>query len=208
LITRDGFVSFFRQATPVDVIESSKIGSRPSRRTGSHSLEDLRAIPWVFAWNQSRFLLSGWYGVGKALDDLRKSDMTSWEYLKRQVMSWAPSSYLFLNIETSLHSASAEIMEMYADLCDDGVTRDRFMRDILLEFARSRETITELLGGAFSDRRPRMCKTLSLREPPLRDLHRSQVSLLQEWRTSKDASVLEHLLLVTNAIASGLRTTG
>ena len=123
-------------------------------------------------------------------------------------MEWAPSSYLFLNIETSLHSASAEIMKLYADLCDDSVLRDSFMGDVLLEFSRTRETVAELLGGAFSERRPRMCKTLSLREPPLRDLHRSQVSLLKEWRGSKDASVLEHLLLVTNAIASGLRTTG
>jgi phosphoenolpyruvate carboxylase len=208
LITRDGFVTFFRQATPVDVIEASKIGSRPSRRTGAHSLEDLRAIPWVFAWNQSRFLLSGWYGVGTALAGLRTTNAASWEYFRGHVMEWAPSSYLFLNIETSLHSASAEIMKLYADLCDDSVLRDSFMGDVLLEFSRTRETVAELLGGAFSERRPRMCKTLSLREPPLRDLHRSQVSLLKEWRGSKDASVLEHLLLVTNAIASGLRTTG
>jgi phosphoenolpyruvate carboxylase len=208
LIARDGFVKFFRQVTPVDVIESSKIGSRPSRRTGSQSLEDLRAIPWVFAWNQSRFMLSGWYGVGKALDGLRRDNRERWERFKEQVLRWAPSSYLFLNIETSLHSASAEIMEMYSTLCDERDVRTEFMRDILEEFDRSRSLVTELLGGAFSERRPRMNKTLALREPPLRDLHISQVELLRRWRESKESTLLEHLLLVTNAIASGLRTTG
>lgn len=208
LISRTDFVPFFRQVTPVDVIESSKIGSRPSRRTGSQSLEDLRAIPWVFAWNQSRFMLSGWYGVGSALDALRREDQVRWEYLKRESLLWAPSAYLFLNIETSLHSASAEIMEMYATLCVDGSLREEFMRDIRAEFDRTRLLVADLLGGAFSERRPRMNKTLALREPPLRALHNYQVQLLRQWRESKDGEQLEHLLLVTNAIASGLRTTG
>lgn len=208
LITRDGFVPFFRSATPVDVIELSKIGSRPSRRSGAASLEDLRAIPWVFSWNQSRFLLSGWYGVGTALDCLRRSSPQCWELLKERLSTWAAASYLFLNIETSLHSAHADIMTMYAELCPDTALRERFMEDILAEFQRSKELVAELLGGAFSARRPRMFKTLSLREPPLADLHKRQVQLLREWRASKDETTLQELLLVTNAIAGGLRTTG
>ncbi|MCA9416816.1 MAG: phosphoenolpyruvate carboxylase, partial [Candidatus Omnitrophica bacterium] len=67
LLSKDGFIGFYRQATPIDVLELSRIGSRPSRRTGTHSLSDLRAIPWVFSWSQSRFFLPGWYGVGSAL---------------------------------------------------------------------------------------------------------------------------------------------
>jgi phosphoenolpyruvate carboxylase len=63
-------MTFYRQATPIDAIEQSRIGSRPSRRTGQATLDDLRAIPWVFSWNQSRFYVPGWYGVGSALDTL------------------------------------------------------------------------------------------------------------------------------------------
>jgi phosphoenolpyruvate carboxylase len=208
LITRKDFVSFFRSVTPVDVIEQSKIGSRPTRRSGSSSLEDLRAIPWVFAWNQSRFLLSGWYGVGRALDHLCLNDPQGWNALQHEVESRGAIAYLFLNIETSLHSAHEDIMKLYATLCPDATIRDSFMNDIVAEFRRSRELVALLLGGAFSERRPRMFKTLSLREPPLSDLHRRQVQLLGEWRGGGAQQSLEELLLVTNAIAGGLRTTG
>jgi len=208
LITRKGFVSFFRSVTPVDVIEQSKIGSRPSRRSGAASLDDLRAIPWVFAWNQSRFLLSGWYGVGRALDHLCLNDPQGWSALRGEIASRGAIAYLFLNIETSLHSAHEEIMKLYASLCPDAELRDAFMNDIIAEFRRSRELVAQLLGGAFSERRPRMFKTLSLREPPLADLHERQVQLLREWREKNSQETLEELLLVTNAIAGGLRTTG
>jgi phosphoenolpyruvate carboxylase len=208
LISRKDFVAFFRAVTPVDVIEQSKIGSRPTRRSGASSLDDLRAIPWVFAWNQSRFLLSGWYGVGRALDHLCLNDLEGWSTLRSEVESRGAIAYLFLNIETSLHSAHEEIMILYSSLCPDPALRDSFMNDILAEFRRSRELVALLLGGAFSERRPRMFKTLSLREPPLADLHRCQVRLLGEWRKGGSQETLEELLLVTNAIAGGLRTTG
>jgi phosphoenolpyruvate carboxylase len=208
LITRKDFVSFFRAVTPVDVIEQSKIGSRPTRRSGASSLDDLRAIPWVFAWNQSRFLLSGWYGVGKALDHLCLNDPEGWNALRREVEGRGAIAYLFLNIETSLHSAHEDIMTLYASLCADVSLRESFMNDILSEFRRSRDLVADLLGGAFSERRPRMFKTLSLREPPLADLHCRQVQLLGEWRKGGAQDTLEELLLVTNAIAGGLRTTG
>lgn len=208
LITRKDFVPFFRSVTPVDVIEQSKIGSRPPRRSGAASLDDLRAIPWVFAWNQSRFLLSGWYGVGHALDHLCLNDPEGWSVLQAEVKARGALAYLFLNIETSLHSAHEGIMTLYSSLCPDERLRESFMRDILSEFERSKILVAQLLGGAFSERRPRMFKTLSLREPPLADLHARQVELLRDWRTAGGQTTLEELLLVTNAIAGGLRTTG
>ena len=208
LIGSEGFVSFFRTATPVDAIEQSKIGSRPTRRTGAASLEDLRAIPWVFAWNQSRFLLSGWYGVGTALERLKASDPQGWELLRREITASGPITYVFLNIETSIWSADESIMTLYASLCLEDAVRNRFMDRILAEYRRSREAIVELLGGELAQRRSRLFKTLSLREPPLADLHRRQVELLSGWRAEKDERTLEELLLVTNAIAGGLRTTG
>lgn len=208
LVTQDGFGEFFRKVTPVDVIEQSKIGSRPARRSGANSLEDLRAIPWVFAWNQSRFLLSGWFGVGTALQRLRADYPALWDELKSSGARWAPAYYLFLNIETSLYSASEEIMRMYATLCDDQHRRDQFLEGILAEFNRSRLLMAELLSSPFAERRPRMFKTLALREPPLKELHQAQVELLKSYRRDAKQEDLSTLLLVTNAIASGLRTTG
>jgi phosphoenolpyruvate carboxylase len=128
--------------------------------------------------------------------------------LRREVEARGAIAYLFLNIETSLHSAHEDVMTLYASLCADVSLRESFMNDILSEFRRSRELVADLLGGAFSERRPRMFKTLSLREPPLVDLHRRQVELLKEWRSGGAQGTLEELLLVTNAIAGGLRTTG
>jgi phosphoenolpyruvate carboxylase len=90
LIRTPRFIEFFRQATPIDVIEASRIGSRPSRRTGAASLEDLRAIPWVFAWSQARFYLSGWYGVGSALARLKEEDPKGFEIIRKNYDDWPP----------------------------------------------------------------------------------------------------------------------
>jgi len=128
--------------------------------------------------------------------------------LRSEVETRGAFAYLFLNIETSLHSAHQDIMTLYASLCPDATLRESVMTDILSEFSRSRELVAPLLGGAFSERRPRMFKTLSLREPPLADLHHRQVQLLGDWRSGGAQGTLEELLLVTNAIAGGLRTTG
>lgn len=209
LVQQEGFVAFFREATPVDAIEQSKIGSRPSRRTGADSLEDLRAIPWVFSWNQSRFFLSGWYGVGEALESLKREDPSAWNLLSAWSRTWAPAHYLFTNVETMVYSASVEMMELYGSLVTDTERRQRFMARILHEYSRTRENLETLIVESFADRRPRMHKTLALREPPLADLHRTQVMLLRQWRSDRGSEkVLSQLLLVTNAIAGGLRTTG
>ena len=97
---------------------------------------------------------------------------------------------------------------MYATLCDDQHRRDHFLEGILAEFNRSRLLMAELLSSPFAERRPRMFKTLALREPPLKELHQAQVELLKSYRRDARQEDLSTLLLVTNAIASGLRTTG
>ncbi|MFQ3578641.1 MAG: phosphoenolpyruvate carboxylase, partial [Bacteroidales bacterium] len=88
LLNRDGFMEFYRQATPIDLLECSRIGSRPARRTGAKTLKDLRAIPWVFSWNQSRFNLTAWYGVGFALSELRKNYPIQYNELKQIANTW------------------------------------------------------------------------------------------------------------------------
>jgi phosphoenolpyruvate carboxylase len=215
LVRHPGFITFFAQATPIDVIESSKIGSRPARRTGQRTLADLRAIPWVFSWSQSRFFLSGWYGVGSALEALQREKPEAFAALKAQALDWYPSKYVLTNVSTTILSTDAEVMEEYAALVEDEAIRGQVMGMIRDEYARTRRMLEAIWGGSLEERRPHIHRALSLRQPWLRVLHRQQVALLRSWRALRKGDgqteaerLLPQLLLTVNAIAGGLRTTG
>ncbi|MCH7224735.1 phosphoenolpyruvate carboxylase [Haloferula sp. A504] len=217
LLHAEGFIDFYRQVTPIDALENSRIGSRPARRTGKkgHSISDLRAIPWVFSWTQARFYLPGWYGVGTALQTLKDENPDEFARLKAAVPESPFISYILTNVETNLASANLELMGEYAALVADEDLRKRFMDRITTEFHRTREYLAELFDGDMQKRRPRMAKTLDIREEPLQVLHRQQIALLAEWRGLLAAGeerqadeLFPRLLLSINAISSGLRTTG
>jgi len=214
LIETDGFVEFFSQATPLDAIESSRIGSRPPRRTGRRTFHDLRAIPWVFSWSQARFNLPGWYGVGSAFEWLRGADPAGWQRIREAVRQWPFLSYVLHNVETSVDTADRELMAEYASLVEDSALRERVLGQILSEHERTRRMIEELFGRAPQDHRPRLIKAVAMRRNALRCLHREQIRLLGEWRrlrageTAEPDRVLQSLLVVVNAIAGGLKTTG
>ncbi len=210
-----GFIDFYRSATPIDALENARIGSRPARRTGRATLEDLRAIPWVFSWTQSRFYLPGWYGAGSALERLRLENPEGFAKLSGQVQGVPFLRYVITNIDSSLASANEDIMRAYASLVPDDKLRDTFLGMILDEFRRTHDAVRDLFQGDFIDRRPRMARTLDIREEPLRVLHMQQVALLREWRSriaaGDDAGaemMIPDLLISVNAISSGLRTTG
>ncbi len=209
------FMAFFRTATPIDALENARIGSRPSRRSGQASLEDLRAIPWVFSWTQSRFYLPGWYGAGSALARLREEDTAAFAQFKGQVKRSAFLRYVLTNIESSLVSANEGWMRRYAALVPDEAVRERFLGLILDEYQRTKEVLTDIFNGAFEDRRPRLAFTLAIREQPLSELHAQQLELLRTWRALVNTGDLEgseaiipDLLVSVNAVAAGLRTTG
>lgn len=217
LLRTEGFIPFYREATIIDALENSRIGSRPSRRTGktSFSLDDLRAIPWVFSWTQARFYLPGWFGTGSALQALKKNSPEDFKALKDALPESVFLTYVLTNVETNLASANRHLMEQYASLVSDSTLRERFMKIILEEFELTTDLLTELFNGSFDERRPRMAKTLYIREAPLEVLHRQQVTLIKEWRALKAAGDLQQaetlfpkILLSINAISSGLRTTG
>ncbi len=210
-----GFMTFYRSATPIDALEHARIGSRPSRRTGQASLDDLRAIPWVFSWTQSRFYLPGWFGAGSALERLKNEDKEGFSAIQTGLKSSPFLRYVLTNIESSLVSAKVEFMQLYAGLVADVEIRDRFLGIILAEYERTKAILEELFQGTFADRRPRLAYTLDIREEPLRVLHVQQVNLLRDWRARLQAGeteiadgMLPDMLISINALASGLRTTG
>ena len=210
-----GFMEFYRTATPIDALENARIGSRPARRTGRATLDDLRAIPWVFSWTQSRFYLPGWFGAGSALARLEKEDPAAFAKLSDQLRDVAFVRYVVTNIDSSLASTNEDLMRAYAGLVPDAALRERFLGMIFEELTLTRDALGNLFRRSFDERRPRMARTLAIREEPLKVLHMQQISLLKQWRahladgnTTAAEQLIADLLISVNAISSGLRTTG
>ena len=215
LVHNDQFVTFFAQATPIDIIESSSIGSRPARRTGKRSFADLRAIPWVFSWSQARFFLTGWYGVGSALEKLRDEDPDAFTTLSKDAVNFMPFRYIITNASSAIALTDTDIMKKYASLVDDEELAKHYLDRIEEEFNRTKTMLELLYGHKLSERRPRMYRMIEFRSERLKPLHMLQIDQLKMWRelkkSGKDDEAAGHLtdmLLVLNAIASGLGTTG
>ena len=216
LLGEKGFMEFHSQATPIDALERSSIGSRPPRRTGERRLSDLRAIPWVFSWNQARYYLPGWFGAGHALEELSQNDAENFEWLAAETKRWPFLRFTFNNVETSLASADLPLMTAYAALVPNESLRAHIFALIRDEFERTHRMLLRIMGtDELAPRRPRFEKTLRVRADALLVLHAQQIELLKKWRALQasgddDAAdaMLPELLLSINAIASGLRTTG
>jgi phosphoenolpyruvate carboxylase len=218
LVEADGFLDFFAEATPIDVIEQSRHGSRPSRRTGRRTLSDLRAIPWVFSWNQARFLLPGWFGLGTALERLKADDpelFAEFVEAKAEATRWPPIHFLISNAATAWGRASPERMRDYAGLVQDRELAEKFLSAVLDEHARTGQMLAEVYGAPVPEARPGIQRRLELRDQALGPLHARQIALIREWRARRgraDAdesdALLSELFLTVNAIASGLGATG
>ena len=214
LIETPGFIEYFRQATPIDAVERSTIGSRPARRTGAADFRDLRAIPWVFSWSQARFFLPGWYGAGTAVRKLAKEDPKLFRRMRDRLASWPFAKYVFNNLESGVASADLEVSQGYVELVKDKNLREGITRIIRDEFAEVRAGLTEVFQKPLADRRPRFRYTVERRVVPLRALHERQIFLLREWRQAEETKnpaadgLLADLRGSIAAIAAGLRTTG
>lgn len=213
LLAEDGFLRFHRQATPIDVIERSRIGSRPARRTGQPSFHDLRAIPWVFSWSQSRFAITGWYGTGTALTTLRRTQPQWWDHARRNIARMPRLGWLLTNVETILCGVDTAIWPFYSGLCEDPCLGETFLGRLREEHDLSRTCLEDLFGASLEEHRPGIARDQELKREPLRILHRQQVELLRDWRALPDDDALRErgllrLLVTVNAIASGLGTTG
>lgn len=214
LIEAPGFINFYGKVTSIDVLEQSKIGSRPARRTGTRTLNDLRAIPWVFSWNLSRISLTGWFGLGQALKALKSEKPVAYQALKRSSNDWSFLKFLLIQTETNLILSNREMMDWYAALDENEEERKSFMQMISEDYQSGLEMIDEIFDAPTANRRMGQYDNLKWRESKLRLLHRLHIQYLKEWRTTpvenleEKQRLLTLLLSLVNALSSGLKNTG
>ena len=215
LVAHPNFIRFFEKATPIDAIETSKIGSRPSRRTNQRTLADLRAIPWVFSWAQSRINITSWYGVGTTLKLLKEQQPAKFILLKRLLSDHPLVRYIFTNIDSGLAATDPVIIALYASLVDDEQVKDDILPLILSELELTKSLLFELLEKPFEARRKNHYYSTRLRSVALKLMHQLQVNTLRSWRSEKEtatAEMADHqnivLLKTINAVANALGSTG
>jgi len=213
------FPAYFRAATPIDVIERLRIGSRPSKRAGvlrqdqdersggPPGIASLRAIPWVFAWSQNRSGLTAWYGVGSALQ--RALQQHGRDALAEMARDWPFFSTLIEDVEMVLAKSDLGIFGRYSLLA--GELHARFHPGIAAEFERTREAVFAIKGSTelLADD-PRLRQSIRLRNPYVDPISLLQVDLLARWRAggSEDEDLLQSLIATVNGIAAGIQNTG
>jgi phosphoenolpyruvate carboxylase len=202
-----GFFDYFRAATPLDVIERMHIGSRPAARATGVGLDALRAIPWVFAWTQSRHMLPGWFGFGSGLEAALAEHGRS--VVCDMVNEWPFFGHLLDDVEAMLARTDLDIAAHYDALAGEGLRSHVAM--IHAEFALTVKIVLELRGAAsLLDGDPTLQRSITLRNPYIDPMHLMQVDLLQRWRATgrRDPKLFEALRATISGIAQGLQATG
>ncbi len=205
-----GFLDYWRAATPIEEISRLRLGSRPAaRRRGTLTRADVRAIPWVFSWMQSRFNLPGWYGLGSGLRAAAP------ERLRAMYAGWPFFRALLDNAEMSLLKADLGIAALYSDLVPDRQLATTVFAAVTQEYTRTRESILETTGHAeLMDGDPVIQRSVQLRNPYVDPLNYLQVEMLRRLRALPDPDgteaerLREVIVLTVNGIAAGLRNTG
>ncbi len=214
LVYRDpGFQAYFEQASPIEEIAQLNTGSRPVSRGGTLRVEDLRAIPWVFAWMQNRHLLPAWYGVGSAFAGLG-SRAGGGEVLREMYERWHFFRSLVDNLQMVLVKADMRIARQYAGLVVDERERRRLFSMIEAEFRRTEGAVLQITDQqSILERQPQLLASLRLRDPYIDPMSYLQVRLLRELRAlpagdPRRSAHLEAVLRTINGIAAGLQNTG
>jgi phosphoenolpyruvate carboxylase len=208
------FLVFWQQATPIDEISNLKFGSRPTFRKATKTVEDLRAIPWVFSWMQSRFNFSGWFGLGSALDAMLQRGPAARRLLRKMHAEWPFFQTLIDNAQLTMRKADMGIAALYADLVDDAKIRRRISKLLADEFARAETAILAVTGQKqLLTAEPVLRRSVELRNPYIDPLNFIQVEMLRRLRrgdlTAKDAEAAREVVELTiNGISSGLKNTG
>lgn len=215
------FVEFFRQSTPIGEISRLRLGSRPASRKGSStSITELRAIPWVFAWTQSRFLLPAWYGFGSGFT--ASSDQL--EMMRTMYRDWPFFRNVISNIETALAIADLNIARYYADQLCEASLRNKFVPEIEREYAAAKDAILSITQQKhLLDANPVLQRSISIRNPYVDPLSYLQVRFIKELRQQQGTAppatmqpgqrvlaepLLDAVLMAINGVAAGLQGTG
>ncbi|MDZ7895693.1 MAG: phosphoenolpyruvate carboxylase [Sphingobium sp.] len=201
----EGFRDFFRQLTPIQEISGLKIGSRPASRKKSTAIEDLRAIPWVFSWAQSRVMLPGWYGVGQALMGFEDKAL-----LKDMAQHWPFVQATLANLEMVLAKSDLAIAERYLPLVEDQALATSVFTRIREGWQQAHDGLLEITGQSrLLEKNPALDSSIRLRLPYIEPLNLLQVELLKRHRAGEDdPRIREGIELSINAIATALRNSG
>lgn len=211
LLETPGFLTYFEHATPIDGIEELPIASRPSRRRPERRLEDLRAIPWVFSWTQSRHLLPGWFGLGTGVEAFVQAEgAAGWGRLEEMYRRWPFFRVILADAALALAKTDLGVARAYAELVPDEQAREAVWTRIEQEYYRSRRALLRITGlPDLLEDIPWLKRSIQVRNPYVDPLNFIQILLLRRWRERPEAEDLpEALWLTIQGVAAGLRTTG
>ncbi len=204
----EAVLQYFAEATPVNELEFARIGSRPVRRKGKASFADLRAIPWVFGWMQSRHGVPGWFGVGHALQlSIQKGNLPMLQNMMREFPLFID---LIRNVELALAKADFEIARQYSSLIQDAALRESVFSRLELEYNNTQQAVLAVTGQKILlETNPVLSRSIRLRNPYVDPMSLIQVELLRRKRAGDTSESLQRAIAATiNGISAGLRNTG
>ncbi|MFQ5659861.1 MAG: phosphoenolpyruvate carboxylase [Gammaproteobacteria bacterium] len=209
-IETEGLVDYYHAASPVEELAKMKIGSRPARRSGTKSLDDLRAIPWVFAWTQNRLHIPAWYGIGTAIDRFEKVRGEEGRDLLKKMFHESRLFHLIIDeAEKTLALIDMDVARSYSGLVEDEPLRHSIFSMIESEYKLAKAMILKITGEErLAIRFRKFTRKLSRREEILKKTGLEQVKLVKKYRKSRNQDDLIPLLLSINCISSGLGWTG
>ncbi|WP_068271136.1 phosphoenolpyruvate carboxylase [Aldersonia kunmingensis] len=205
-----GFVEYFRLSTPVAEIGELNIGSRPASRKATNSVYDLRAIPWVMSWSQSRVMLPGWYGVGTAFSEWVDGDEAKLARLRELYEKWPFFRTVLSNMAQVMAKSDLGLAARYAELVPDTALREKVFGMIAREHGRTVEMYLAITGyEGLLDDNPALARSVFNRFPYLEPLNHLQVELLRQFRAGDDRETVKRgILLTMNGLATALRNSG
>jgi phosphoenolpyruvate carboxylase len=212
-ISEKNFIKNYQSFTPIDLISSLQIGSRPVSRKDTKSIKDLRAIPWVFSWMQTRLLLPGWFGVGSAIDSYIKTDKKALAALQTIYKEWTFFSTFIKNVENALGKSNIGVANAYKVLFpnNDG---EAFFQSIIKEYNLTKSIVLQITGEAeLLDHQKKLQESIKLRNPYIDPINFIQIILLKAYRSLPENSPEREDILLTlretvNGIAAGMKNTG
>ncbi len=214
LIDDHDFLTYFYQATPIEELEHLKIGSRPTYRKGKSGVEDMRAIPWVFSWNQTRHIIPGWYPFGSGLMAFIGNDAARERLVQEMYVRWPFFNNLVDNIQMVIAKSDMHIARLYSTLVKDKKIREKIYKKIHKEFKLTVKMLLKITGQErILDNAPLLQRSIAMRRPSIDPVNYIQVALLRRLRSgrmqgSEREKSIAALMMSINCISAGLRNTG